>query len=70
MSVRGGEDTYTVSAAASAPITAECLTFPDRDGASLAATVALCTYGSLAEIYHGAPRPGVQPPPGPGHRLQ
>ena len=58
LSLRMGEDTYAVSAAASGPITVECLTFPDRDGASLAATVAQCTYGSLAEIYHGGHAPG------------
>ena len=58
MSLRMGEDTYAVSAAASGPITVECLTFPDRDGASLAATVAQCNYASLAEIYHGGHAPG------------
>lgn len=52
MSVRGGEDTYAVSAS-SAPVVAECLSFPDREGDSLAATVALCHYQNLAEIYHG-----------------
>jgi len=52
MSVRGGEDTYAVSAW-TAPVTAECLSFPDNDGDSLAATVALCHYQNLAEIYHG-----------------
>jgi hypothetical protein len=54
--VRAGEDTYAVSAA-SGPISAECLTFPDNDGASMAATVAQCSYASLAEIYHGGHAP-------------
>jgi hypothetical protein len=49
---RGGEDTYAVSAH-TAPVAAECLSFPDRDGDSLAAAVALCRYNNLAEIYHG-----------------
>ncbi len=57
LSVRMGEDTYAVSAAASGPITVECLTFPDSGGASLAATVAQCNYASLAEIYHGRHAP-------------
>jgi hypothetical protein len=58
LSVRMGEDTYAVSAAASGPITAECLTFPDREGSSMAATVAQCNYASLAEIFHGRHAPG------------
>ena len=58
LSVRMGEDTYAVSAAASGPITVECLTFPDSEGASMAATVAQCNYASLAEIYHGRHAPG------------
>ena len=57
LSVRMGEDTYAVSAA-SGPISAECLTFPDSDGASMAATVAQCNYASLAEIFHGRHAPG------------
>jgi hypothetical protein len=57
LSVRMGEDTYAVSAAASGPITVECLTFPDSEGDSLAATVAQCSYTSLAEIYHGRHAP-------------
>ncbi len=57
MSLRAGEDTYAVSAA-SGPVTAECLSFPDSDGDSLAATVAICNYQSLAEIYHGRHAPG------------
>ena len=57
LTVRAGEDTYAVSAA-SGPVTAECLTYPDADGSSLAATVAQCSYPSLAEIYHGRHAPG------------
>ncbi len=52
MNVRGGEDTFAVSAFTS-PVVAECLSFPDKDGDSLAATVALCRYDNLAELYHG-----------------
>jgi hypothetical protein len=50
--VRGGEDTYAASAY-SGPVEAECLSFPDEEGGSLAAQVALCRYDSLAAIYHG-----------------
>ncbi len=50
--VRGGEDTFAVSAA-SGPVAAECLSFPDEDGDSLAATVAVCRFNNLSEIYHG-----------------
>jgi hypothetical protein len=50
--LRGGEDTFAVSAA-SGPVAAECLSFPDDDGSSLAASVVLCRYDSLAAIYHG-----------------
>lgn len=50
--VRVGEDTYAVSAY-SGPVAAECLSFPDEEGDSLKATVALCHYLSLADIYHG-----------------
>jgi hypothetical protein len=56
LNVRGGEDTYAVSVA-SGPITAECLSFPDNDGDSMAATVATCNYHNLAEIYHGRHAP-------------
>ncbi len=56
LTVRMGEDTYAVSAASS-PVTAECLTFPDSEGSSLAATVAQCSYPNLAEIYHGRHAP-------------
>lgn len=52
MSVRGGEDTYAVSDR-TPPIMAECLSFPDKEGDSLAATVALCRYANLAQIFHG-----------------
>jgi hypothetical protein len=56
LNVRGGEDTYAVSAA-SGPVTAECLTFPDSEGSSMTASVALCCYSNLAEIYHGRHSP-------------
>jgi hypothetical protein len=56
MSLRGGEDTYAASAA-SGPVTVECLSFPDEDGASLDAIVTRCSYASLAEIYHGRHAP-------------
>jgi len=52
LSVRIGEDTYAVSAA-SGSVNAECLSFPDRDGSSMEATLVQCSYASLAEIYHG-----------------
>ncbi len=54
--VRGGEDTFAVSAA-SAPVAAECLSFPDDEGDSLAATVAVCRFNNLSEIYHGRHAP-------------
>jgi hypothetical protein len=54
--VRAGEDTYAVSSA-SGSVSAECLTFPDSDGASMAASVAQCSYSSMAEIYHGRHAP-------------
>jgi len=54
--VRAGEDTYAVSAA-SPPVAVECLSFPDSDGDSLAATIAQCSYHNLAEIYHGRHAP-------------
>jgi hypothetical protein len=57
MTVRGGEDTYAASAA-SGPVIAECLSFPDEDGGSLAATVAHCAYDNMADIYHGRHAPG------------
>jgi len=52
MSVRGGEDTYAVSVHTSPGVT-ECLSFPDNDGDSLAATVTVCRYDNLAEVFHG-----------------
>ena len=54
--VRMGEDTYAVSPA-SGPVKAECLSFPDSDGSSMAATVALCSYNNVAEIFHGRHAP-------------
>ena len=50
--VRGGEDTFAVRAG-SGPAAAECLSFPDEEGSSLTATVALCRFQDLSEIYHG-----------------
>jgi len=50
--VRGGEDTYA-AAAHSGAVTAECLSFPDDEGPSLAAAVTQCSYPNLAAIYHG-----------------
>jgi hypothetical protein len=57
MNVRGGEDTYAASAA-TGPVTAECPSFPDDDGGSLADTVAHCVYDNMAVIYHGRHAPG------------
>jgi hypothetical protein len=50
--VRGGEDTFAVHPG-SGPVAAECLSFPDDEGSSLTATVAVCRFHDLAEIYHG-----------------
>ncbi len=50
--VRGGEDTFAVRAD-SGPVAAECLSFPDDNGDSLSATVAVCRFNDLSEIYHG-----------------
>jgi len=50
--VRGGEDTFAASAY-SGPVTAECLSFTDEEGASIAAQVVSRTYPSLAAIHHG-----------------
>jgi len=50
--VRGGEDTFAVRAG-SGPAAAECLSFPDEEGSSLMATVAVCRFQDLSEIYHG-----------------
>lgn len=54
---RGGEDTYAASARGG-PVTAECLSFPDNNGDSLAASVALCHFQNMAELYHGRHAPG------------
>ncbi len=54
--VRGGEDTFSARNG-SGPVVAECLSFPDADGASLAATVALCHFRDLADMYHGRHAP-------------
>jgi len=56
LSVRIGEDTYAVSAA-SGSVNAECLSFPDRDGSAMTASLVQCSYRSLAEIYHGRHAP-------------
>jgi len=54
--VRGGEDTFSARAG-SGPVAAECLSFPDEDGSSLTATVALCQFQDLAAMYHGRHAP-------------
>lgn len=54
--VRGGEDTYA-AAARSGPVTAECLSFPDDEGTSLEARVALCRFANMADLYHGRHSP-------------
>jgi len=54
--VRGGEDTFAARAGGR-PVAAECLSFPDEDGSSLAATVALCRFQDLAAMYHGRHSP-------------
>lgn len=50
--IRGGEDTYAASAY-SGPVSAECLSFADEEGASLECRVCRNCYASLAEIHHG-----------------
>jgi hypothetical protein len=50
--VRGGEDTFAVRTG-SGPVAAECLSFPDEEGSSLTASVAVCRFHDLSEIYHG-----------------
>jgi len=55
--VRGGEDTFAAQAGGG-PVAAECLSFPDEDGSSLAAAVALCQFQDLAAMYHGRHAPG------------
>jgi hypothetical protein len=57
MSLRMGEDTYAVKASGP-PVAVECLSFPDKDGDSLTASVTTCHYQNLAEIYHGRHAPG------------
>ncbi|MGA9821426.1 MAG: hypothetical protein WBQ36_07515 [Desulfobaccales bacterium] len=52
MDVRGAEDTYAVSAR-TAPVVAECLSFPDKESGSMEATVARRRYDNLAMIFHG-----------------
>ena len=52
MDVRGAEDTYAVSAR-TAPVVAECLSFPDKEGGSLEASVVRRRYDNLAVIFHG-----------------
>jgi len=43
--------------AASGSVLAECLSFPDREGASMEASLVQCSYANLAEIYHGRHAP-------------
>ncbi|MGQ9687943.1 MAG: hypothetical protein ACUVXF_04020 [Desulfobaccales bacterium] len=50
--VRIGEDTWAVSALRG-PVTAECLSFPDQESASLEGVVVQGRYESMAEIHHG-----------------
>jgi hypothetical protein len=50
--VRGGEDTYAASANTRA-VSADCLSFTDNDGASLAARLVPCQFPNLAALYHG-----------------
>jgi len=50
--VRSGEDTWAVSAFRG-PVTAECLSFPDKESASFAAVVVQGRYENLAELHHG-----------------
>jgi hypothetical protein len=57
MVVRAGEDTYAVSGHGG-PVAAECLSFPDAEGDSLAAAVTICHYDNLAVLHHGHHAPG------------
>jgi len=50
--LRAGEDTWAVSAS-QGPVTAECLSFPDKEGASLDAMVVKSHFGNMAELHHG-----------------
>ncbi|MBI4796293.1 MAG: hypothetical protein HY790_10750 [Deltaproteobacteria bacterium] len=54
--VRGGEDTFSARNGPG-PVAAECLSFPDNEGSSLAATVAVCYFQDLADMYHGRHAP-------------
>ena len=50
--VRIGEDTWSVSAHGG-PVLAECLSFPDQEGATFEAVIVRGYYESMAEIHHG-----------------
>jgi hypothetical protein len=50
--LRAGEDTWAVSAYRG-PVTAECLSFPDKVSASLDAVVVQDHFASMAELHHG-----------------
>jgi hypothetical protein len=50
--VRSGEDTWAVSAC-TGPVTAECLSFPDKTGSSLDGALVQCCFENMAEIHHG-----------------
>ncbi len=50
--LRIGEDTWSVSAHGG-PVTAECLSFPDKESASFEAVAVQSRYESLAELHHG-----------------
>jgi hypothetical protein len=54
--IRCGEDTYAASAN-SGPVTAEALSFCDKEGDNLEATKVRGSYPSLAEIHHGRHAP-------------
>jgi hypothetical protein len=50
--LRSGEDTWSVSAHRG-PVLAECLSFPDKEGASLDAVTVQSYFESMAELHHG-----------------
>jgi hypothetical protein len=50
--VRSGEDTWSVSGDGG-PVVAECLSFPDKESASLDACAVQCYFESMAELHHG-----------------
>jgi hypothetical protein len=50
--VRSGEDTWS-AAGDGGPVVAECLSFSDKEGASLDACAVQCWFGSMAELHHG-----------------